>query len=282
MKMLVFLLLFALLTLGINAQEKPDTTLNRWVPGVVAGLNISQIAFSNWTQGGENSLAWTITGKFNAMYKTEKWEFKNELKAVYGQTKIASDGVKVTDNELFMETVYSYNIGWIVDPFIGNNILTQISTGYDYTDAGKIEIANFFDPGYITQSIGFTYGQSKIIQTRLGLAFKETITSRFTMYSDDPDTPDKIETFKFETGLESVTDLKIPIDENTAFVSKLGLFSAFDRLDVWDVRWDNLITAKINKWLNVNLTYLLIYDKVQSPTAQMKQGLQLGITYTIL
>jgi len=282
MKILVFSLLFALITLSINAQDQPDTTLNRWMPGVVAGLNISQIAFSNWTQGGENSLTWTITGKFNAMYKTEKWEFKNELKAVYGQTKIASDGVKVTDNELFMETVFSYNIGWVVDPFIGNNILTQISTGYDYTDAGKIEIADFFDPGYITQSIGFTYGQSKIVQTRLGLAFKETITSSFTMYSDDPDTPDKIETFKFETGIESVTDLKIPIDENTALVSKLGLFSAFDRFDVWDIRWDNLITAKINKWLNVNLTYLLIYDKVQSPTAQMKQGLQLGITYTIL
>ncbi len=282
MKILIFSLLFSLLTLVINSQDQPDTTLNRWVPGVVAGLNISQIAFSNWTQGGENSLAWTITGKFNAMYKAEKWEFKNELKSAYGQTKIGSDLVKVTDNELFLESVFSYNIGWLVDPYFSNSLLTQIATGYDYSDDDKVEIADFFDPGYITQSIGFTYGKSKVVQSRLGLAFKETITNKFTKYSDDPETPDEIETFKFETGIESVTDLKIPLDENIAYVSKLGLFSAFDRLDVWDVRWDNLITAKINKWLNVNLTYLLIYDKVQSPTAQMKQGLQLGITYTIL
>lgn len=282
MKKIGILLIILFFVLNLTAQDKPDSTMNKWVPSIITGLNISQIAFSNWTQGGENSLAWTLTGNFNAGYKTKQWAFKNELKAAYGQTKLGGDDFKINDNELYMETVYEYNIGWPVDLFVSNILRTQITTGYDYTDTSRIEISNFFDPGYLTQSVGFAYTENDNIQSRLGLAFQEVITNKYRQYSDDPDTPNEIESFKFETGIESVTDAQFKIDDNLLFKSKLRLFSAFDRMDTWDVRWDNLITAKVNNWLNVNLTYLLVYDKIQSPTTQMKQGLQLGITYTIL
>lgn len=282
MKKVSILFLILVFALNLTAQDDPDSTLNKWVPSIVTGLNISQIAFSNWTQGGENSLAWTLTGNFNAAYKTKGWTFKNELKAAYGQTKLGGDDFKINDNELYMETVYEYNVGWPVDLFVSNILRTQITTGYDYTDTSRIEISNFFDPGYLTQSVGFAYTKNENIQSRLGLAFQEVITNKYTQYSDDPDTPNEIETFKFETGIESVTDAQFKLDDNLLLKSKLRLFTAFDRMETWDVRWDNLITAKVNNWLNVNLTYLLVYDKVQSPTTQMKQGLQLGITYTIL
>ncbi len=53
---------------GLMAQTaKPDTlrsdTVNVWIPTMVTALNLSQIAFNNWTQGGSNSLSWTVTGK---------------------------------------------------------------------------------------------------------------------------------------------------------------------------------------------------------------------------
>ncbi|MCW8953325.1 MAG: hypothetical protein OQK48_00110 [Sulfurimonas sp.] len=53
-------------------------------------------------------------------------------------------------------------------------------------------------------------------------------------------------------------------------------------MDVWDVRWDNSFVAKINDYLNVNLAVLLIYQKDQSVKTQVKEALQLGITYTLL
>jgi hypothetical protein len=64
--------------------------------------------------------------------------------------------------------------------------------------------------------------------------------------------------------------------------SSLRLFSRFETLDVWDVRWDNSVIAKINSFMNVNIGFLLIYQKDQSPTVQMKQALQLGVVYRIL
>ncbi len=281
MKKIFSIVIIVLLSLNSFAQEEADSTLNKWVPSLITSLNLSQIAFNNWTQGGENSLAWSLGGNFDLGYKTTGWAFKNELKAAYGQTKIDDEESKVTDNELYMESVFSFNVGWPVSPYASNTIQTQIAAGYDYTDQGKVEIANFFDPGYITQSLGFTYDKNPNVQTRLGLAFKETVTDRFNHYADDPDTPNEIESFRFETGLESVTDAKVELDKNLLYKSKLTLFSAFDRIDTWDVRWDNVITAKVNDWLNVNFTYLLIYQESQIMRTQTKQALQVGITYTI-
>ena len=64
--------------------------------------------------------------------------------------------------------------------------------------------------------------------------------------------------------------------------TKLRLFTRFNMLDVWDVRWDNTITAKVNDFVNVNLNVLIIYEKSQSLRTQIKEALQLGFTYTIL
>ena len=277
-----YIFVFVLFSSFLFAQEE-DSTLYKWKPSLVTGLNISQIAFSNWTQGGENSITWTLTGDFGLKYKTEHWSFKNQLKAAYGRTKQGGKDFITNDNELYLETVLSYRIlGWAVNPYFSNTVRTQVTEGFDYSTTPETKISDFFDPGYITQSLGFTYDQLENIQTRLGLAFQEVITNQFTQYSDDPETPNEIEKFKFETGVESVTDANFTLDDNLILKTKLRLFSRFESLDVWDVRWDNTITAKVNSWLNVNFAYLLIYQKDQSPTAQMKQALQLGIVYTII
>jgi hypothetical protein len=60
------------------------------------------------------------------------------------------------------------------------------------------------------------------------------------------------------------------------------LFTRFKSLDVWDVRWENEIVAKINRFLNVSVSYLFLYEKAQSPTAQMKESLQLGFVVRII
>jgi hypothetical protein len=115
----------------------------------------------------------------------------------------------------------------------------------------------------------------------MGIALQETFTSEFRNYSDDPDTKMEAEAFKLETGLESVTDSEFEILENVLYQSKLRLFTRFNALDVWDVRWDNLIFSKINKYLTVSISALMLYEKSMSPKTQLKQALQVGIVYSI-
>lgn len=262
--------------------QTPDSLQGKWNPSLTAGLGISQIAFSNWIKGGENSIAWTLLGDFNLNRVDKPWNFKNQIKAQYGRAKIGDGIYRTTVNDLYIENLASYDLGWAVSPFVSNAIRTQVSKGYDYKIEGSPNISDFFDPGYITQTIGFTYDKYSHIITRFGVAFQEVITNKFTQYSDDPETLDEFENFKFETGIESVTDIDYSLDTNLIWKSKLRLFSRFESLDVVDVLWDNTITAKVNTWLGVNFTYILLYEKAQTPKTQMKEGLQIGITYSLL
>ena len=275
-----YILALIFLPITIIAEEA-DSTLNQWIPKGVAGINISQISLDNWTQGGDNAMTYTLTGNFGLDYNSEDWAFTNSLKISYGQTKIGDDAYKTNDNEFYLETVYSRKIGWEIDPYVSNTVRTTVAPGYTYSDEGDTQIAAFFDPGYLSQSLGFAYNRSKIVKTRLGVGFQETFTDKFTKYSDDPETIDEIEDFKFETGIESVTDVEYGFMENMLFKSKLRLFTRFDHLDIWDVRWDNTLSAKINKFFVVNLNVIVIYEKSQSLETQIKEALQLGFTVSL-
>lgn len=265
---------------AVAEEAKPDTLYYVWIPSLVASANLSQIAFSNWTKGGENSIAWSAITDFGLDRRGELWTLRNQFKSSYGRTKLGGGDFRTNENEIYLENVLSYNIGWEIDPYVSNTIRTQLTAAYDYENGNKEKIADFFDPGYIIQSIGFTYDKMKVFKTRVGVAFQETFTNQYNNYADDP-TTEEIESFKFETGMESVSTGEVEFAENMRLKSKLRLFTRFEHLDVWDVRWDNQIVAKVNSFFNVNFTYLLLFEKSQSPTAQMKQTLQMGFTYTI-
>ena len=280
MKKLFFF--FLIITTFFTNAQVPDSLKNKWLPSFIVGASISQIAFSNWVKGGDNSISWVFMGDFHLDNTGDLWSFKNSIKATYGRSKIGDATYKTTDNDFYLENVASYNVGWAVSPFLSNSIRSQVARGYDYKVDPEVEIANFFDPGYITQTIGFTYDKYKNVVTRLGIGFQEIITSKFRQYSDDLNTSDKLEAFKFETGFESVTDVNYSLDDNIVYSGKVRLFTQFKSLDVWDVRWDNNIAAKITKLISVNFTYQLVYEKMQSPYTQTKQALLIGITYSLL
>ncbi len=278
------LLLIFLIAISFNsfAQDIPDSVLvDGWNMVGVVGLNLSQTALVNWSQGGSNSLAYSAYANLGAILKDHPWKWKNRLSIIYGRTKLEDVGYRTTENDIYFETVLSRNVGWVVDTFASVTVRTAVTKGYDYSVADtNIQIVDFFDPGYVSEAIGFTYDQNKIITTRLGLAFQQTFANRFTNYTDDPETPE-IETFKFDTGLESVTEVKYDFLENMTYYSFLRLFSRFTSLDVWDVRWDNIVTAKVNDYINVNFNVTLIHEISQTRKTQLRESLQLGFSYSL-
>ena len=279
-KILVILLLIS--SISILAQDVPDSLLkNGWNMSGVVGLNISQTAFSNWAQGGSNSLAYSAYTNLGGIYFNFPWKWKNRLNLAYGRTYLKDVGYRTTDNDLYFESIGSRNIGWAVDPYFAVTVRSALTKGYDYTVTPDTQIVDFFDPGYVTEALGFTYDKNKIITSRLGIALQQTFANRFTKYTDDPATLDKIEKFKLETGLESVTEVKYEFLPKMTYYSFLRLFTRFDNLDVWDVRWDNVITAKVNDYINVNLSVTVLHEISQTRRTQVREALQLGFAYTL-
>jgi hypothetical protein len=275
-------ILFGLVAIGIISPQQNDTVLYKWIPTAAVGLNINQIALSNWTSGGDNAISWSLSGLLGLKYITEDWSFKNNLHLAYGKTKLGGASFITNDNEFYMETILSRKFNWAVDPYMSNTIRTPIAIGYNYKVIPFAPIANFFDPGYLTQSIGFIYNKVPGFTSRLGIAAQETFTKKYSaLYNIDPESGQPKD-FRIEAGMENVSTAEYKIADNLLYKGNLRLFTRFKSLDVWDVRWDNAVIAKINDFLNVNLTYLFIYEKSQSPTAQMKESLQLGFIYSIL
>jgi hypothetical protein len=277
---LILVLLWAALLAQEQQEEKKEPVMG-WTNRMVGTLNLTQANFDNWAQGGENSFAWqlNINGLFDYEQQTYKWS--NAAKVTYGENKIGSQDARKSIDEIKLESVYSYKISTFVNPYVSLTAETQMAPGYQYSDTAKVRIADFLDPGYFTQGIGFGIEPLKEFKTRLGFALKETVADVFVAYSDDPGT-EKIEKVRIEPGIESVSDLATKLSEHIIFTSKLELFSNVKRLDELDVRWDNIFLAKVSTYIDVNFNIKLFYDKDISKKRQLKQALSLGLTYSFL
>lgn len=266
-----------LFTFTLKAQEN----LYTWTPEVIAGFNFSQVSFSNWAKGGDNSLSWSIIGSGSYNYKSSDWRVTNSLKIAFGKTQIGDEASKQNENEIWIENLVARDFGWIFKAALSNTFNTQITTGFDYKSNPAVAVADFFDPAYIYQGIGLLYDESPVINTRLDLALREVFTNTYNSVTDDPSTPE-IEKFKLDIGLSSTTNLNWVVDENLVYKSSLFLFSAFNKFDIWDVRWENTISAQVNSWFSTNLSVILVYDEDQIQKTQVKQALQIGIVFRLL
>ncbi len=280
-----YVLLFMVWFLGLNQVAAQDDAAKEpeygWKNKAVGSLNLTQNSFDNWSQGGENSLAWQLN--FNARFENnqEKYNWSNSLKLTYGMVKSGKEESKKSVDEIKLESVLNFNAGWFVRPYGAVNAETQFSKGYDYGAEPKVAISDFLDPGYFRESIGLEYTHQDNFKTRLGVSGKQTVTRNFPFYSDDPATPE-VEKLRLEFGAESVTDVSQKLGENLLLVSKLELFSNLKSVQEIDVNWDTVLIAKVARYVEVNFNFKIFYDRDISVKRQLKQALSMGLTYSFL
>ena len=272
----IFAISFPLFAQEVGKQ-KPEYG---WNNALVGSLNFTQTSFDNWTQGGENTLAWQLNINGKAVKGEEKYKWDNTGKISHGMVKLADLEARKSVDELKLESVFNYLLGVYVNPYVAASLETQFTPGYDYDD-GKKEISNILDPGYLSQSAGVGYEPVDEFKTRAGFALRETITRDYPAYADDPETED-IEKIRVEPGLESVTDFSQKLIGSILLTSKLEIFSNMKGIDEVDVRWDNIFSAKISKYIDVSFNIKLLYDRNASKKRQIKQALSVGLTYTFL
>lgn len=279
-KIILFIaILFLTISSSLYSQEEPKIG---WKNTVTGNLNFSQSSFSNWTQGGENNWAWQLDlhGKFENNRQKSNWT--TTAKISYGRTKISDQESKKSADEIRLESVFTYKVNTYVNPYFAVTGETQLTKGFDFSQSPKVEISKFLDPGYFTESAGFGFEPFKDFKTRLGVALKQTVASAFAArYSDDPETTE-IEKIRSEIGAESATDFSRKLSENILFTAKLELFSNLKSFEAIDVRWDNVFSAKVSKYIGVSFNFKLLYDRDISLKRQIKQVLGVGVTYSFL
>jgi hypothetical protein len=274
---LAFIMIMFCMRITLFAQNEEQKEVEfGWKEKVVGNLNLTQNQFDNWTAGGENSCSWQLELLADFTEDQEKYNWANSGKVSYGRARLGDQEARKAADEIKLESVFSYKLNEILNPYASLTALTQFTAGYDYGVEPKVKTSNFLDPGYFTQSIGILYKPNDELKTRLGPSVKETVTDKYAdLYAAG-------EKFRVQVGAESVTDLSLKMSELILFTSKLQLFSTLNRFDAVDVDWDNLFSAKISEYINVSLNIRLFYDKDITAKRQLKQTLAVGLSYSFI
>lgn len=282
-----------------------DAKVNYWKTRTLIGLNVNQAAFSdNWKNGGVNSLA--LAGKLNykAEYSKESYSFVTETILDYGKVKNKDQLQKKTVDRIFLDNKAAIQLSknWY---FFGSvNFTSQFDNGYTYSRIDGIErasinpISRFMAPGYLTESIGFEYKPVKYFSSRIG-----TGTARQTFVLDtsvyvvkdlkDPtnlsknkraDTKFGVEfgkEFKNELAFQIVNNFDKEIFKNLNLKMRYEMFIPYDNFGHIDHRLDVEVRARINRFMNVSVVGVGLYDRDQDLKIQGSQTMALGVTFII-
>jgi len=135
----------------------------KWFKFNQVSLNMSEVAFSNWSAGGESSISGIFNAKFRRRYTERTFFWDNELEINYGINAQKGREVRKTDDKLSLISSFGYRGDsqsfWYYTARY--QFLSQISNGYNYPDVEK-PISKFFAPAYITFGLGTEYAPSKI------------------------------------------------------------------------------------------------------------------------
>ena len=147
---------------------------------MIISANITQISFTDWAQGGENSLAYALFLEGKSTYTKNKIEWVNSYKFGYGQARLGSQSIRKTDDKIDLESVLTYKIGVYINPYASATLKTQFMEGVTFDASGHAKpVSNFFDPAYLTQAVGVGYQPIPEVKTRLGAALREIVANIF-------------------------------------------------------------------------------------------------------
>ena len=270
-----------------TAAVTSDTTY--WRRSLNAGANVNQAAFSdNWKSGGTNSIALGLFLNAKANYKRDKSSWDNEVQLKYGIVRNAGEDLRKSVDGIFLDSKYGYAVSSDWNIFVSGNFISQFAPGYEYDvddEGNDLLISNFMSPGFLTFGLGFEYKPVEWFSVRLS-----PFSPRFTFLTDEEvgenerygvPVGDKVRTEWLAALVQADFEKDIATNLNLK-ISYQG-FANYDNLKfkTIDHRLLTIISAKVNKFLSVNLTGNLLYDIDQDADVQFSQGLALGIFYNV-
>ncbi len=267
-----------------------NVKINYWRTQSTFSVNVNQAAFSNnWSGGGVNSLALGGQFLYKAEYNKERVNYITQLDLIYGKLKNKNQLERKTNDRIFIDNKAALQISknWY---FFGSlSFESQFDIGYNYgKDAAgnetRTNISNFMAPGYVTESVGFEYKPINYFSLRLGTGTaRQTFVLDTTLYKNNPKNfgvpIGKV--FRNELAFQLVANFDKDIAKNLNLKSRYLLFAAYEKIQHIDQRLDVTLTAKVNKFINVMVNGVALYDDDFSNTLQSSQALSLGIVYNL-
>ena len=291
---LVCIAVWALAVIPAAAQTPPpapDDTLSigEWMQRAKFTLGLTQSSFSNnWSGDEVGTMSWLAAVD---MLSDGQWKPKlrltNTLVLAFGQThQQTADrdrwlAPQKSADKIDYDGVGRFTLGAWVDPYVALTFDSQM-----YQRVG--DETRIINPMLISESAGiakaFYDTKTRSLLTRLGFAVRQR-HDRLALAPSPRTTHDG--------GFESRTVGRFAsAEDKTVFTSELTLFQAVffsgkdeefqrfgeDRWKTLDLRWQNQLSNKLNKWMSLDLYLEWLFDEQLDKAGQLKQTLGVGVT----
>lgn len=306
-------LLLAFFTQSSKAQVLITTSLpdsiTYWERTNTVGLDLNQIAFVNWSVGGNNSVAGLAKGNFIRKYTRRNLNWNNELILRYGLNSQEGQEMRKTDDQIQLNSTFGYRTDTLSNYYYSSkfNFLTQFSNGYAYPNTTE-EISAPFSPAYIFLGVGMEY-----IRKDLGLnAYFSPLTNKTTLvlnqtlankgafgveaavYDAEGNLLRSGKNSRTEVGILFNNQWKRQIFKNIMLDHRLTMYTDYlNNFGNIDIDWQVQLDLVVNEYVKANIGAHVIYDDdiksteevggtvvTSGPKVQLKQMLGLGLTYT--
>jgi hypothetical protein len=272
-----------------------DTT--GWKTETNLSVAFSQVSFTNWAAGGQNSMS--VNGRFNGFYnyKVKRMAWDNQVDLGYGLLKQGKTIWQKSDDRFELMSKLGYRLTKNLNAAGLINFKSQFAPGFTNPPDHEL-VSDFISPGYLLFALGLDLKKGENFTL-----FASPLTGKMTFVLND--SLSNAGMFGVEPGQKVRAEVggyiramwKHDLMKNVNLQTKLDLFSNYLKEPQYiDVNWEVLVLMKINKYLSVNINTLLIYDHdiiigkdtdndgtqdSFKPRIQFKELIGLGLAYTI-
>ncbi len=281
----IFLVLIALtISLNTTAQDEIEKDTTYWTTKYSFGINLNQSAFTdNWTGGGVSSLAIGTAFNLKPSYRKGKMSWNNEFDFIYGAIRNKGQSARKSADRILLDSKIGYDLGEKLNLFFSGNFLTQFAPGYTFETVQNEEVRNtiskFMNPAYLIYGLGLEYVPTSYFKIRVSpISPRHTFVLDTALYNTVPRNygVEIGERVRNEWGgFQLWTDFNKDVMENVNIKTRYFMFGNYETGKL-DHRVDFILTAKVNKYLNVNLTAIALRDKDQADKIQLSQVLGIG------
>lgn len=290
MKKFLFLLLAVVCVCVANAADEEKKDEFGWKSSGTLGANLTQVSLTNWSGGGQNTIA--ITGLFNYAFshKTESGIWENSLDLGYGMTKLADKDFRKSDDKIILISKYGYKATENLSYAALLDFRTQIDKGYSYdakTDSAT-KISNLLAPANLLVGLGATYKPVDYLTITLApLANRLLIVADKDLQNGSLGT-DSGKAIKSDLGVQMNATFKKELMTNIGLESKLVVFAPYALISQQLINWNTMLNLKVNDYINASFALDVIYDPrvvitrddgSKGPSTQIRNVIGIGFGY---
>lgn len=274
------------------------------------GLNMSEVAFSNWNAGGVSSISILADAKFRRRYIKTRYFWDNELIMNYGVNLQHEEKMKKTDDQIVLNSTFGYRTSSISDWFYSAKLTfnSQFANGYKYPNRDKV-VSQFMAPGYLYIGVGAEYAPKdkdltlfiSPLTLKSTFVFDQDLANagafgvQAAIYDNHKNMISKGKNTNFQVGPLISGNYNVKIFENIAMSNRFSFYTQYNKdFGNIDIDWELTLNMKINDYVQARLGTHLKYDDdirfkegitpngqkyLYSPRIQFKQILGVGVSY---